>query len=44
MLGVSHPTVFRRVNDIERKLGTRLFERARDGYALTAAGETAVRA
>jgi DNA-binding transcriptional LysR family regulator len=38
-LGISHPTVFRRVNRIEGRLGVRLFERARDGYALTAAGE-----
>ena len=42
-LGVSHPTVFRRVNEIERKLGARLFERARDGYAPTATGEEVVR-
>jgi DNA-binding transcriptional LysR family regulator len=43
-LRVSHPTVFRRVNAIERRLGVRLFERARDGYALTAAGEDMVAA
>lgn len=41
-LGVSHPTVFRRIGAIERRLGTRLFERARDGYAPTAAGEAAI--
>jgi molybdate transport repressor ModE-like protein len=40
-LGISHATVFRRVNAIERALGVRLFERARDGYALTPAGEDA---
>lgn len=41
-LGVSHPTVFRRVNRIEARLGVRLFERARDGYGLTPAGEEVV--
>lgn len=44
LLRISHPTVFRRVNAIERKLGVRLFERARDGYSLTAAGEDVVAA
>ncbi|MDJ0947763.1 MAG: LysR family transcriptional regulator [Alphaproteobacteria bacterium] len=38
-LGVSHPTVFRRVDRIEDRLGVRLFERARDGYGLTPEGE-----
>lgn len=38
-LAISHPTVFRRVNAIERAIGVRLFDRARDGYALTPAGE-----
>ncbi|RDZ27400.1 LysR family transcriptional regulator [Lysobacter silvisoli] len=42
-LGVSHPTVFRRINAIERKLGARLFERAREGYAATPAGEELLR-
>jgi len=37
--GISHPTLFRRLNAIEERLGTRLFERSRRGYALTAAGE-----
>lgn len=37
--GISHPTLFRRLNAIEEQLGTRLFERSRRGYALTAAGE-----
>ncbi len=41
-LGVSHPTVFRRVNRIEARRGVRLFERARDGYGLTPAGEEVV--
>jgi DNA-binding transcriptional LysR family regulator len=38
-LGVSHSTVLRRVEALESKLGTRLFDRTRDGYILTAAGE-----
>lgn len=41
-LGVSHPTVFRRINAIERRLGARLFERARDGYTPTPAGDEAI--
>jgi DNA-binding transcriptional LysR family regulator len=40
-LGVTHSTVFRRLGAIEAKLGARLFERFRDGYAPTPAGETA---
>src|SRR5215831_7730636 len=40
-LGVTHSTVFRRLGAIERKMGVRLFERFRDGYAPTPAGETA---
>lgn len=43
-LGVSHATVFRRVNAIERALGVRLFERAREGYAPTPNGEEAIAA
>jgi DNA-binding transcriptional LysR family regulator len=39
-LGVTHSTVFRRLGAIERRLGVRLFERFRDGYAPTSAGET----
>ncbi|MCC5859081.1 MAG: LysR family transcriptional regulator [Ectothiorhodospiraceae bacterium] len=38
-LGLSHATVFRRLNAMERRLGVRLFERARTGYTPTAAGE-----
>ncbi|MFD2206098.1 LysR family transcriptional regulator [Kiloniella antarctica] len=38
-LGISHPTVFRHVNQIEKKLEVKLFERNRDGYSLTPAGE-----
>ena len=37
-LGVSHSTVARRVEALEEKLGTRLFDRSRDGYALSDAG------
>ncbi|MDR5905620.1 LysR family transcriptional regulator [Franzmannia qiaohouensis] len=35
----SHATLFRRLNAIEARLGVRLFERSRTGYAPTAAGE-----
>jgi DNA-binding transcriptional LysR family regulator len=38
-LGVNHSTVFRRINIIEQQLGVRLFERFRDGYTPTPAGE-----
>lgn len=38
-LGVNHSTVFRRINALEDALGVRLFERHRDGYVLTAAGD-----
>lgn len=38
-LGVSHATVFRRLGDIERRLGVKLFDRARTGYTPTPAGE-----
>ena len=41
-LGVNHSTVFRRINAVEEALGARLFERGRNGYALTAAGEEMV--
>ena len=39
VLGVTHTTVARRVATLEESLGTRLFDRNRDGYALTQAGE-----
>jgi DNA-binding transcriptional LysR family regulator len=39
-LAVTHSTVFRRLGAIERRVGVRLFDRFRDGYAATAAGET----
>ncbi|WP_417579305.1 LysR family transcriptional regulator [Nitrincola sp.] len=38
-LGVSHATVFRRIGDIEQRLGVTLFERSRTGYRPTLAGE-----
>ncbi|SDL19364.1 DNA-binding transcriptional regulator, LysR family [Modicisalibacter muralis] len=38
-LGVSHATVFRRLGDTESRLGAKLFERSRTGYAPTPAGE-----
>tara|TARA_R110002020_G_scaffold393308_1_gene603581 strand:+ start:1449 stop:2390 length:942 start_codon:yes stop_codon:yes gene_type:complete len=38
-LGVSHATVFRRLGDIEQRLGVSLFERSRTGYRPTLAGE-----
>ena len=40
-LNVTHSTVFRRLGAVEQKIGGRLFERFRDGYAPTPAGETA---
>lgn len=43
-LGIDHSTAFRRLNALERKLGVRLFERTREGYAPTAAGEAAIAA
>jgi DNA-binding transcriptional LysR family regulator len=40
-LGVTHSTVFRRLGAIEEQMGVRLFERFRDGYVPTPAGEMA---
>lgn len=40
--GMSHPTMFRRINAVEKKLGVRLFERFRTGYQPTSAGEEVV--
>jgi DNA-binding transcriptional LysR family regulator len=40
-LRVTHSTVFRRLGAIEGRLGVRLFERFRDGYSATPAGEAA---
>ena len=41
-LGVTHTTVARRVAALETDLGARLFDRSRDGYALTQVGENLV--
>lgn len=41
-LGVSHPTVARRVKALEDAIGTHLFDRLPNGFALTAAGEQLV--
>ncbi|MCB9671636.1 MAG: LysR family transcriptional regulator [Alphaproteobacteria bacterium] len=38
-LTVSHSTVVRRIEGLEKRLSTRLFDRSRDGYALTEAGQ-----
>lgn len=38
-LGVSHPTVARRIKTLEEVIGARLFDRLPDRFALTAAGE-----
>ena len=42
-LGLNHSTVFRRLSQIEQRLGVRLFRRNRSAYAPTAPGETMVR-
>lgn len=38
-LGVKHTTVARRISSFEERLGTRLFDRLPDGYAMTQAAE-----
>ena len=38
-LSVNHTTVARRIAAFEEELGTRLFDRTRDGYAMTQAAE-----
>lgn len=38
-LGVEHTTVGRRIGALEASLGTRVFVRGKDGFALTAAGQ-----
>jgi DNA-binding transcriptional LysR family regulator len=42
LLGVNHSTVFRRLGQLEEALDTKLFERHRTGYTLTAVGEEMV--
>jgi DNA-binding transcriptional LysR family regulator len=41
-LGLNHSTVFRRLNTLEKDLGSRIFERSRTGYMATPAGEEMV--
>lgn len=43
-LGVDHSTAFRRLEALERRIGVRLFVRARAGYTPTTAGEAAIAA
>ncbi len=38
-LGVTHSTVFRRINGFEADVGTKLFKRAADGFELTEQGK-----
>ncbi|MCX7143619.1 MAG: LysR family transcriptional regulator [Proteobacteria bacterium] len=41
-MGVEHTTVARRLTRLEEQLGTALFDRRRDGYSLTEAGQALV--
>lgn len=41
-LSVNHSTVFRRIGAIEDQLGVRLFDRRREGYSPTTAGEAII--
>jgi DNA-binding transcriptional LysR family regulator len=43
-LDLEHSTVFRRLEEIERRLGTTLFERSRSGYQANAHGEAVAEA
>jgi DNA-binding transcriptional LysR family regulator len=43
-LQIDPSTVFRRLNELERRIGVRLFERSATGYGLTDAGELAATA
>jgi DNA-binding transcriptional LysR family regulator len=43
-LAIDPSTAFRRLGTLEARLGVRLFERARDGYAATPAGEAVIAA
>src|SRR5262245_29124784 len=42
-LSLDHSTAFRRLNAVEKRLGARLFERRRDGYTPTEAGQAALK-
>jgi len=42
MLGQNHSTIFRKINNIEKKTEVRFFERLRDGYPMTDAGRSAL--
>jgi DNA-binding transcriptional LysR family regulator len=44
LLGLDLSTVFRRLNELERRVRVRLFERSKRGYHLTSAGERAAAA
>ena len=41
-LSINHSTVFRRLAELEKRVGTVLFERHRAGYSLTSAGDEMV--
>ncbi|WP_259782117.1 LysR family transcriptional regulator [Aestuariispira ectoiniformans] len=43
-LGVSHATVYRRLNQVEDRLGVSLFQRDRNGFVPTDAGEELIKA
>jgi len=43
LLGHNHSTIFRKINAIEQKTRVRFFERMPEGYAMTEAGEIALR-
>jgi DNA-binding transcriptional LysR family regulator len=42
LLGTSHPTVYRRIRELEARIGTVLFDKAATGYLPTNAGEIAI--
>jgi DNA-binding transcriptional LysR family regulator len=44
LLQLDHSTAFRRLGAVEQRLGARLFERSRNGYTPTLAGESAIAA
>jgi DNA-binding transcriptional LysR family regulator len=43
-LAIDHSTAFRRLGALEARIGVRLFDRARDGYVATPAGEALIAA